>query len=316
MELTQTMTYTEHDKLARLAELSSITPTAEEIPGRITLVRDALRGAEEAAGIPLGTARLQIVVKHQPITAIRAALAAGSRLMGQNFIQQLQDVEAQLAVPATAAETGSGTASALALNTASTSTPGTASDSTERLIHDASTWEGSGTAPASAGNPPHWTHVIGHVQSNKAGRALELADCIETVDSLKLAQRLNRLQGRLLEEGHAHGPFSIYVQVNSSEAASQYGIDPEQVEELVGQIAQLPHLRIDGLMTIGANTSDVREISRSFALVRKLRDQLQREHPTVRELSMGMTHDMGIAVAEGSTQVRVGSAIFGPRPAA
>ena len=77
------MTYTEHDKLAHLAELSSITPTAEEIPGRINLVRDALRGAEEAAGIPLGTARLQIVVKHQPITAIRAALAAGSRLMGQ-----------------------------------------------------------------------------------------------------------------------------------------------------------------------------------------------------------------------------------------
>ncbi|MFG6286227.1 YggS family pyridoxal phosphate-dependent enzyme [Actinotignum schaalii] len=285
------MTYTEHDKLARLAELSSITPTAEEIPGRINLVRDALRGAEEAAGIPLGTARLQIVVKHQPITAIRAALTAGSRLMGQNFIQQLQEVEAQLAIP------------------------GTNADSSARLIHDASAWEGSGTAPASAGNPPHWTHVIGHVQSNKAGRALELADCIETVDSLKLAQRLNRLQGRLREEGHAHAPFSIYVQVNSSGAASQYGVDPEQVEELVGQITQLPHLRVDGLMTIGANTSDVRDIARSFALVRELRDHLQREHPTVRELSMGMTHDMGIAVAEGSTQVRVGSAIFGPRPA-
>ncbi|MFE1523181.1 YggS family pyridoxal phosphate-dependent enzyme [Schaalia turicensis] len=285
------MTYTEHDKLAHLAELSGITPTAEEIPGRINLVRDALRGAEEAAGIPLGTARLQIVVKHQPITAIRAALTAGSRLMGQNFIQQLQEVEAQLAIP------------------------GTNADSSARLIHDASAWEGSGTAPASAGNPPHWTHVIGHVQSNKAGRALELADCIETVDSLKLAQRLNRLQGRLREEDHAHGPFSIYVQVNSSGAASQYGIDPEQVEELVGQIAQLPHLRVDGLMTIGANTSDVRDIARSFALVRELRDHLQREHPTVRELSMGMTHDMGIAVAEGSTQVRVGSAIFGPRPA-
>ncbi|WP_320757862.1 YggS family pyridoxal phosphate-dependent enzyme [Actinotignum sp. SLA_B059] len=292
MELTQTMTYTEHDKLARLAELSGVTPTAEEIPGRINLVRDALRGAEEAAGIPLGTARLQIVVKHQPITAIRAALAAGSRLMGQNFIQQLQEVEAQLAIP------------------------GTDVESSARLIHDASTWEGSGTAPSSAGNPPHWTHVIGHVQSNKAGRALELADCIETVDSLKLAQRLNRLQGRLREEGHARGPFSIYVQVNSSGATSQYGADPERVEELVGQIAQLPHLRVDGLMTIGANTTDVRDIAHSFALVRDLRDKLQGEHPTVRELSMGMTHDMGIAVAEGSTQVRVGSAIFGPRPAA
>lgn len=285
------MTYTEHDKLAHLAELSGVTPTAEEIPGRINLVRDALRGAEEAAGIPLGTARLQIVVKHQPITAIRAALAAGSRLMGQNFIQQLQEVEAQLAIP------------------------GTDVESSARLIHDASTWEGSGIAPSSAGNPPHWTHVIGHVQSNKAGRALELADCIETVDSLKLAQRLNRLQGRLREEGHARGPFSIYVQVNSSGATSQYGADPEQVEELVGQIAQLPHLRVDGLMTIGANTTDVRDIAHSFTLVRDLRDKLQGEHPTVRELSMGMTHDMGIAVAEGSTQVRVGSAIFGPRPA-
>ncbi|MDK8512275.1 YggS family pyridoxal phosphate-dependent enzyme [Actinotignum sanguinis] len=292
MELIQTMTHTEQGRLAHLAELSSIVPTAEEIPDRINLVRDALRGAEEAAGIPLGTARLQIVVKHQSITAIHAALAAGSRLMGQNFIQQLQDVETQLATPST----GAGPSA--------------------RLIHDASAWEGSGITPASAGNPPHWTHVIGHVQSNKAGRALELADCIETVDSLKLAQRLNRLQGRLREEGHAHGPFSIYVQVNSSGAASQYGVEPHQVEELVGKIAELPHLRVDGLMTIGANTTDERKIAHSFALVRELRDKLQREHPSVQELSMGMTHDMSIAVAEGSTQVRVGSAIFGPRPAA
>lgn len=159
------------------------------------------------------------------------------------------------------------------------------------------------------GAPAHRTHVIGHVQKNKAGKALDYADCIETVDSLELAQRLNRLAG---EKGKA---LDIFLQVNSSGAQSQFGIEPEQVVDLAGQIATLEHLHITGLMTIGAHSEDAREIARSFEYTRSLRDDLQAAGiASVTELSMGMTGDMEIAIAEGSTIIRVGTAVFGPRP--
>ena len=159
------------------------------------------------------------------------------------------------------------------------------------------------------GAPAHRTHVIGHVQKNKAGKALTYADCIETVDSLELAQRLNRLAG---EKGT---PVDIFLQVNSSGAQSQFGIEPEQVLDLAGQIAELKHLRITGLMTIGAHSEDARAIARSFERTRYLREDLQAAGITnATELSMGMTGDMEIAIAEGSTIIRVGTAVFGPRP--
>lgn len=157
--------------------------------------------------------------------------------------------------------------------------------------------------------PAHRTHVIGHLQKNKAGKALAYADCIETVDSLELAQRLNRLAG---ERGKY---LDIFLQVNSSGAPSQFGIAPEQALDLVGQIADLKHLRIAGLMTIGAHSDDTTEIARSFELTRNLREDLQDGGiASATELSMGMTGDMEIAIAEGSTIIRVGTAVFGPRP--
>lgn len=159
------------------------------------------------------------------------------------------------------------------------------------------------------GAPAHRTHVIGHVQKNKAGKALAYTDCIETVDSLELAQRLNRLAN---EKGK---PLDIFLQVNSSGAQSQFGIAPEQVLDLAGQIAELEHLKIAGLMTIGAHSEDTHEITRSFERTRNLRDDLQAAGITsAAELSMGMTGDMEIAIAEGSTIIRVGTAVFGPRP--
>lgn len=159
------------------------------------------------------------------------------------------------------------------------------------------------------GAPAHRTHVIGHVQKNKAGKALTYADCIETVDSLELAQRLNRLAGEKSK------PLDIFLQVNSSGAQSQFGIKPEQMLDLAGQIAELQHLRITGLMTIGAHSEEAREISRSFEHTRYLRDDLQTAGiASATELSMGMTGDMEIAIAEGSTIIRVGTAVFGPRP--
>ena len=171
------------------------------------------------------------------------------------------------------------------------------------------------------GAPFHRVHVIGHVQANKAGKAIRAADCIETLDSLKLAARLDRLQGERIsagelgKDGSPLGPFDVMIQVNSAGSESQHGVDPSGVVDLAGAVAELPNLRLVGLMLIGANTDDVAAVAASHARVRELRDAVQAAGVvSCTELSMGMTGDMEIAIAEGSTEVRVGTAVFGPRP--
>lgn len=171
--------------------------------------------------------------------------------------------------------------------------------------------EAAELALRATGAPTHRTHVIGHVQKNKAAKALAFAQCIETLDSLPLAERLNRLHG----ERDASEPFDVMLQVNSSGAESQYGLDPAEVVDFAGAVNELPHLRIIGLMTIGAHTDHVTEIARSFTTTRELRDSLLASGiASATQLSMGMTHDLDIAIAEGSTIIRVGTAVFGPRP--
>lgn len=177
------------------------------------------------------------------------------------------------------------------------------------------------TALAELGAPSHRVHVIGHVQANKAGKAIRAADCIETLDSLKLATRLDRLHGEriaageLRKDGGPLGPFDVMIQVNSAGSESQYGVDPSGVVDLAGAVAELSNLRLVGLMLIGANTDDVAAVAASHARVRELRDAVRAAGvASCTELSMGMTGDMEIAIAEGSTEVRVGTAVFGPRP--
>ena len=173
----------------------------------------------------------------------------------------------------------------------------------------------------SSGAPSHRVHVIGHVQANKAGKALRAADCVETVDSFELASRLNRIQEGRISSGECDrwgdpvGRFDVMIQVNSAGSESQYGAPPEAVVDLAGEIAELPNLRLTGLMLIGANTDDVTAVAASHARVRELCDAIRAAGvSSCTELSMGMTNDMEIAVKEGSTQVRVGTAVFGPRP--
>ena len=177
------------------------------------------------------------------------------------------------------------------------------------------------TALAELGAPSHRVHVIGHVQANKAGKAIRAADCIETLDSLKLAARLDRLHGEriaageLRKDGGPLGPFDVMIQVNSAGSESQYGVDPSGVVDLAGAVAELSNLRLVGLMLVGANTDDVAAVAASHARVRELRDAVRAAGvASCTELSMGMTGDMEIAIAEGSTEVRVGTAVFGPRP--
>ncbi|QRV02594.1 YggS family pyridoxal phosphate-dependent enzyme [Arcanobacterium phocisimile] len=161
-----------------------------------------------------------------------------------------------------------------------------------------------------------FTSVIGHVQSNKLSAAMRWADRIDTVDSFKTAQRIDRRQEARVASGEASGPYPMLLQLNSSGAATQFGCHPEDFVELARTVSALPFVRIAGVMTIGARGTEA-DIRSSFVLTRRLAEEI-RNLPGLDDagvLSMGMSNDMRIAIEEGSTVVRVGTAIFGTRPA-
>lgn len=155
-------------------------------------------------------------------------------------------------------------------------------------------------------------HMVGHLQSRKAGRAIECFDIVHSLDSIKLARRLERL---LAERDRV---LSVLIEVNVSGEASKYGFhlcEQEALEEAVGEIVSFPHLRVAGLMTVAFIADDPEEVRPVFARLRKLRDVLGERFPqgSWEHLSMGMTDDFEVAVEEGATLVRIGRAIFGPR---
>jgi len=151
--------------------------------------------------------------------------------------------------------------------------------------------------------------LIGHLQSNKARLATELFDRIQSVDSEKLVLVLAKAaaaQGRTQ---------SILLQVNAGNDPAKFGADPADAPRLLALAIAQFHLHVDGLMTIAPLSDDPDVARRTFANLRLLRDQLSRESGLpLKELSMGMSGDLAPAIAEGSTQVRVGTALFGTRP--
>jgi pyridoxal phosphate enzyme (YggS family) len=226
-----------------------------------------------AAGRPLDSVRLLLAVKTQPAAAIREALEAGAYLIGQNRVQEMTATEPELV------------------------------------------------------DLPHATHMIGPLQSNKVNQVLRWADCIQTVDSLRLAQRLaDRAPERAkagATGGHRAGPaasprrLDVMVQVNTSGEATKAGVEPHLALELIYQVAALEQLRLTGLMTVGLNSADSVAVGRAYAALRDLRDSAAASGEpgteAITELSMGMSGDLGIAIAEGATMVRLGTAVFGPR---
>jgi pyridoxal phosphate enzyme (YggS family) len=157
---------------------------------------------------------------------------------------------------------------------------------------------------------PHQTHFIGQLQSNKVNSALSWATCLETIDSLRLAQRVRlRCVARPV-------PLEVMVQVNTSGEAAKNGVDPAQAEDLACQVAELPGLRLTGFMTVGPLTDDAAQIARAYADLRQIRDRVVAAGGSLAdatELSMGMSGDLEIAIAEGASIVRLGTAVFGPR---
>lgn len=156
----------------------------------------------------------------------------------------------------------------------------------------------------------HKSHFIGHLQTNKIKEVLQYADCIESVDRLDLVEKLdNRLQfdGRQLE---------IFMQVNTSYEESKFGVSPEEALTLIKQISKYDTLKVSGLMTIGLLTSEHEKLRRCFQLLKKIQSQIKElDLPNIEmnQLSMGMSGDLEIAIEEGATIVRVGTAVFGKR---
>lgn len=148
------------------------------------------------------------------------------------------------------------------------------------------------------GCTPRW-HLIGHLQRNKVRAALDLFDILHSVDSVRLAEVI---------DAHASRPVAVLVEVNVAGEATKFGVAPEDVPATVERLGQLPNIEVRGLMTVAPRVRDPEEVRPVFRELRKLRDRLG-----LRELSMGMTDDLEVAVEEGSTLVRVGRAIFGPR---
>jgi len=153
------------------------------------------------------------------------------------------------------------------------------------------------------GRTVQW-HFIGRLQTNKAKYAVRLFDLIHSVDSLKLAEELDK---RAAKEGRRQ---AVLVQVNLSGEETKGGVSPEEAVDLVYQIMALPHLEVRGLMTMPPFFDQPEKARPYFTALRKLKEKIG---PPLTELSMGMSGDFETAVEEGATLVRVGTAIFGPR---
>lgn len=157
--------------------------------------------------------------------------------------------------------------------------------------------------------PIRW-HFIGHLQTNKVKYIAQWINMIHSVDSEKLAVEIDKQAKKY------NRTINVLVEVNTSEEATKFGAKPEKAIELLKNISTLPHLAVKGLMTIGPFSDDKEESRRAFVLLRSILEEantlkIMREPLT--ELSMGMTHDYETAIEEGSTIVRIGTAIFGAR---
>ncbi|WP_281839525.1 YggS family pyridoxal phosphate-dependent enzyme [Cardiobacterium hominis] len=149
--------------------------------------------------------------------------------------------------------------------------------------------------------------VIGHLQSNKVKYVARFAAEFQALDSLDIAESLDR---RLQQEGRS---LDVFVQVNTSDEPQKYGIAPDAAAAFIRDLPQYSSLRLRGLMTLALFSDDKDAVRRCFIRLRELRDSLQQQNPAVAELSMGMSGDFELAIAEGATTVRVGQAIFGAR---
>lgn len=150
-------------------------------------------------------------------------------------------------------------------------------------------------------------HLIGHLQRNKVRRTLALAPLIQSADSLRLLREINQEAEQLGQSA------AVLLEVNTSGDAAKHGLAPEEIEPLLPEIARLRHVQVQGLMTMASLQGGRDQARKDFARLRELRERLEPQRPaeiSLQELSMGMSGDFDIAIEEGATIVRVGSALF------
>ena len=270
---------------------------AQEIADGVHKVLDGIAQAEAAAGREAGSVKLLAATKTRDVGEILAAIDAGVRMIGENRPQEVvvkaPGLMRLLAERGFSLGVGGGIAPADATGVEA----GHAGDS---VVH----------APADAqGHIPF--HLIGQLQANKIGKVLPVVNTIESVDSIELAEKIAR-------RATMHGvTVGVLLEVNESGEESKSGCAPSHAIDLAKRIGAMGGLELQGLMTIGAHVDDERVIREGFAHLRRTRDQILASGATgtehCKELSMGMTQDMAYAIEEGSTIVRVGTAIFGAR---
>ena len=157
-----------------------------------------------------------------------------------------------------------------------------------------------------AGDAPR-VHLIGPLQNNKTGKAAELFDAVDTLDSVKTAARLNEAAAGLGKV------IPVLVEIKLSHEETKHGLAPDALPEFLRTVSELANLRVSGLMTVPPWSEDAETARPYFQHLRRLRDESLKEYPGMTELSMGMSNDFRVAIEEGSTTVRVGTAIFGKR---
>jgi pyridoxal phosphate enzyme (YggS family) len=216
------------------------------------------------------TVALMAVSKMHPAEAVREAYEAGQRLFGENRVQEWQTKRAELSDLFALPPSGS---------SESTRSP----------------------------SPAAQAHLIGPLQNNKTAKAAEIFDAIDTLGSLKTAERLNAAAQSLSKT------LRILIEVKLSPEDTKHGLAPEELPVILRALEPLKHLQPCGLMTVPPFDENP-EIARPyFQHLRRLRDQHLTLCPTLTELSMGMSNDFAVAIEEGSTTVRIGTAIFGKR---
>lgn len=239
-------------------------PSADLVPlvsDNVRAVRARVDAAARSAGRDPSDVRLLVATKTQPAEAVRAVVAAGVDLVGENRVQELV-----------------------------AKAPDVADLVAAGLLR---------------------VHMIGRLQRNKVNQVLATASAVESVDSVELARAIS---DRCVRDTRT---LDVMLQVNVSGEPTKAGVGPEDAVSLALEVATLPGLRLTGFMTIGALSTDEAQVRAGFARLREVRDAVVRSgDPRTRdahELSMGMSGDLELAVAEGATTVRVGTAVFGPR---
>jgi len=177
----------------------------------------------------------------------------------------------------------------------------------QRLFGENRVQEAQAKGPVVLPLPELELHLIGPLQNNKTSKAAELFDAVDTLDSLKTAERLNAAAAALGKT------LRVLIEVKLSHEESKHGLAPEELPSLLAAVAPLTNLRISGLMTVPPWSEDAETARTYFQQLRRLRDENVAACPTLTELSMGMSNDFRVAIEEGSTCVRVGTAIFGKR---